>query len=118
MFLCLDMAARVYRQVGNYERAQEIVDNFSTSESYIRNLVANVTGDEDFATDADYRNVLSEAYKIRGLARAVLKSRDQKLVRQGLVSKVKTEPRTNITNTRQKKLEKKNSEYTQLEFRF
>ena len=55
-------------------RAQEIVSGFSDSSDYLRSLVANVTNGE-FADSLDYRGLKREGFKIRGVARRILRSK-------------------------------------------
>ncbi len=58
-----------------YEDARQIVSNFSRENRYLRSLISRVTGSGSYADSLDYRGLLREGYKIRGVAAAMLKKR-------------------------------------------
>ncbi len=70
---------KVHYRIRGYGRAQEILDGFSTNERYLRSLVANVTGDGDYADGLDYSGLISEGRKIRGIAKRILRSKASRL---------------------------------------
>jgi hypothetical protein len=58
--------------VRNYEEARDILENFNRKGSYLRALVARVTGNLEYARSLHYRNLVREGYKIMNLVRLVL----------------------------------------------
>lgn len=67
---------RLRYKIRDYNEARQIIDNFSRSEIYLRSLVSKVTGNTGFANNLDYRGLLHEGYKIRGIAKKILKKRN------------------------------------------
>jgi hypothetical protein len=63
--------------IKGYDRAQKIVDNFSSDEIYLRSLISNVTGNGEFADNLDFRGLLREGHKIKGIASKILKSKKE-----------------------------------------
>lgn len=71
-------------QIKNYENAESIINNLreleegKVHENYLRELVFYVTHDDAFTDNLDYRGLKREGYKIRGIARKMLKSKDKR----------------------------------------
>ncbi|MDO8508698.1 MAG: hypothetical protein Q7S27_03365 [Nanoarchaeota archaeon] len=105
---------RHYKGIGNYGRAQEIIDNFSRDSRYLRSLIANVTDDGEYADSLDYGGLIREGLKIKAIASEVLKSKANKEKRKGLQERIervdyKDRQRVSRNNTQ---------EYIQQEFDF
>jgi len=66
----------------DYERARQIVANFSINDIYLRSLVANVTGNTEHADSLDYRGLLSEGMRIKAVAKKILRRKPSKLETQ------------------------------------
>ena len=62
-------------RVNGYEDARQIISNFSREKRYLKSLIARVREDGDYADNLDYRGLLREGNKIRGIAKRILKSR-------------------------------------------
>jgi hypothetical protein len=66
---------KISYKIKGYKRAQEIISGFGNSSNYLRSLVANVTGNGEFADSLDYMGLKREGFKIRGVARKILRSK-------------------------------------------
>ena len=62
-------------RINSYDRAEEIVDNFSINQNYLRSLIARITDNGEYADGLDYRGLLREGRKIKGIAEKILRSR-------------------------------------------
>jgi len=60
------------------EEAQEVVTNFSTEETYLRNLVAKVTLEREYALSLKYDELVESGNKIYNMARNCLEGKTQK----------------------------------------
>ena len=59
----------------SYGEAEGIVGGFDRNKNYLKSLIAKYCG-ADLADSLDYRGLLKEAYKIRGIAKRILKGRE------------------------------------------
>lgn len=65
--------SKIRYNISGYARAEEIVRNFSREEKYLRSLIANVTGNGSYADHLDFRGLLREGFKIKGIVEKILK---------------------------------------------
>ena len=65
---------KIRYRINSYSDAQRIIDGFSRSEPYLRSLIKNVTGSPKFVGGLDYRGLLHEGYKIRGIAQKIVET--------------------------------------------
>ena len=67
-------------EIGSYERAERIVRDFDRGNRiYLKSLVSGVTGNPEYADRLDYRVLLHEGLKIKGIAQKMLRSRESAL---------------------------------------
>ncbi len=58
--------------IDGYDDARGILDDFSWNKTYLRSLVARVTGNSDYADRLDYSGLRKEGHKIKGIARKIV----------------------------------------------
>lgn len=63
-----------YHPFQSYQRAQEVVDHFSTDETYLRALVAEVTLERDYAKGLHLTELLEKGTEILNMARRDLEA--------------------------------------------
>ena len=61
--------------INGYDDARRILNGFSRNIGYLRGLISRITGDGVYADSLDYRGLLREGYKIRGVAKKILGNR-------------------------------------------